>query len=50
MSMAQHLELDAALYILQEQHQDTWKFVDLPRLLENLCLVCPQVWLRLGSL
>jgi hypothetical protein len=39
MDMAQHLELDAALHILHESDPETWQFMDLTGLLENLCLV-----------
>jgi hypothetical protein len=39
MDMAQHLELDAALHMLHEADPAEWHFMDLTRLLENLCLV-----------
>lgn len=39
MSMAQHLELDTALYTLREEDSASWGFFDVTTLLENLCLV-----------
>lgn len=39
MDMAQHLELDAAIYILDETSPDAGQYMDLAVLMENLCLV-----------
>jgi hypothetical protein len=39
MSMAQHLELDTALYALHEEDRTAWAVENVTTLLENLCLV-----------